>query len=368
MRVGIDRRLIYHFDWSVFVLTFAIALVGLLSVASASQSVHRSFETLIVRQFIWTVAGGGAMFLVVMFDYRALTSYSYPFYAAAIGLLVVVEFIGQATGGSRRWINFGLFTLEPSELAKVALILVLVRYLREDPPPGGLRLRNIIIPALMLLVPAALVLKQPDLGTMLTMLLIFATIMFAAGINLRTMGILALATILAMPVAWHVLKPYQKQRVVSFLNPQSDPLGAGYHIIQSEIAVGSGGSWGKGFLKGTQARLNFLPEQTTDFIFSVFAEEFGFAGSILLLGLYACLVGRGLWIARHARDRFGALLALGLTAMVFWQAAINIGMATGILPVVGIPLPLVSYGGSSLIVLMGAMGLLISINTRRYLF
>ena len=171
-----------------------------------------------------------------------------------------------------------------------------------------------------------------------------------------------------MPVAWHVLKPYQKERVLTFLNPQSDPLGAGYHVIQSEIAVGSGGSWGKGFLKGTQARLNFLPEQTTDFIFSVFAEEFGFAGSMLLLGLYAGLVGRGLTIASRARDRFGALLALGLTAMVFWQAAINIGMATGILPVVGIPLPLVSYGGSSLIVLMAAMGLLISINTRRYLF
>jgi rod shape determining protein RodA len=155
---------------------------------------------------------------------------------------------------------------------------------------------------------------------------------------------------------------------VSFVNPQSDPLGAGYHVIQSEIAVGSGGATGKGFLKGTQARLNFLPEQTTDFIFSVFAEEFGFVGSLALLGLYAALVGRGLWIAGRARERFGALLALGLTAMVFWEAAINIGMATGILPVVGIPLPMVSYGGSSLIVLMASMGLLISINTRRFLF
>ena len=368
MRVGIDRRLIYHFDWAVFVLTFAIALVGLLSVASASYSEHRPFQTLIIRQVIWTAAGAAAMFAVVMFDYRALASFSYPIYVAVVGLLVTVGVIGQATGGSRRWINLGLFTLEPSELAKLALILVLVRYLRDDPPPGGLRLRHIAVPAVLLAVPAALVLKQPDLGTMLTMVLIFASIMFAAGINLRTMGILALGAVLAMPVAWHVLKPYQKERVLTFLNPQSDPLGAGYHVIQSEIAVGSGGSWGKGFLKGTQARLNFLPEQTTDFIFSVFAEEFGFAGSMLLLGLYAGLVGRGLTIASRSRDRFGALLALGLTAMVFWQAAINIGMATGILPVVGIPLPLVSYGGSSLIVLMAAMGLLISINTRRYLF
>ena len=368
MRVGIDRRLIYHFDWTVFFLTVAIAMVGLLSVASASHGEHHSFQTLILRQMIWIVGGGAAMAAVVMFDYRALATYTYPIYVAVVGLLIVVGIIGQVTGGSRRWINLGLFTLEPSELAKLALILVLVRYLRDEPPAGGLRLQNIVVPAILLGVPAALVLKEPDLGTMLTMVLIFATIVFAAGINLRTLLILTLGALLAMPVAWHTLKPYQKQRVVSFLNPQSDPLGAGYHVIQSEIAVGSGGSWGKGFLKGTQARLNFLPEQTTDFIFSVFAEEFGFAGSMLLLGLYAGLVARGLWIARHTRDRFGALLALGLTAMVFWQAAINIGMATGLLPVVGIPLPLVSYGGSSLIVLMAAMGLLISINTRRYLF
>ena len=195
MRVGIDRRLIYHFDWAVFVLTFAIALVGLLSVASASHSEHRPFQALMVRQIIWTVAGGTAMFAVVMFDYRALASYSYPIYAAVIGMLVAVSVIGQATGGSRRWINLGLFTLEPSELAKLALILVLVRYLREEPPPGGLRLRHIMVPALLLLVPAGLVLKQPDLGTMLTMVLIFATIMFGAGINLRTMGILSLGAV-----------------------------------------------------------------------------------------------------------------------------------------------------------------------------
>ncbi|HTW86476.1 MAG TPA: FtsW/RodA/SpoVE family cell cycle protein, partial [Candidatus Binataceae bacterium] len=167
---------------------------------------------------------------------------------------------------------------------------------------------------------------------------------------------------------WHYLKPYQRERLVSFLDPHSDPLGSGYHIIQSEIAIGAGGELGTGFLKGTQARLNFLPEQTTDFIFAVFAEEFGFAGSLVLLGLYALVIARGIWVARHARERFGALLAVGVTAMIFWQVAINIGMATGMLPVVGIPLPLVSYGGSSLIAMMAAMGVLISINTRRYLF
>jgi rod shape determining protein RodA len=189
-----------------------------------------------------------------------------------------------------------------------------------------------------------------------------------SGFNSRTMLMLAVAGMLAAPLSWHYLKPYQRQRLVSFINPQADPLGSGYHIIQSEIAIGAGGPFGKGFLNGTQARLNFLPEQSTDFIFAVFAEEFGLAGTIVLLALYASLIARGAWIARHARDRFGALLAVGLIAIVFWQVAINIGMATGMLPVVGITLPLVSYGGSSLIAMMAAMGILISINTRRYLF
>src|SRR5216684_2789770 len=367
--MAVDRRLLYHFDWTVFGITIAIAGVGLLSVISASYTgPHRLLNPLVVRQLIWIGAGTVAMVLVVMFDYRALSTYAYPLYVGVVGLLAAVSVVGSATGGSRRWISLGFFNLEPSELAKLALILVLVRYLREPPPAGGLKLRHIALPGLLLAVPAGLVLKQPDLGTMLTLLLIFASLIYVGGLNLRTLGILALGGLLAAPVAWHELKPYQRQRVVSFLNPQSDPLGAGYHVIQSEIAVGSGGATGKGFLKGTQARLNFLPEQTTDFIFAVFAEEFGFVGSLALLGLYVALVGRGLWIAGRARERFGCLLALGLTAMVFWQAAINIGMATGILPVVGIPLPMVSYGGSSLIVLMASMGLLISINTRRFLF
>jgi rod shape determining protein RodA len=176
---------------------------------------------------------------------------------------------------------------------------------------------------------------------------------------------LALAAMLAAPVSWHFLKPYQRQRLVSFIDPKADPLGSGYHIIQSEIAIGAGGTYGKGFMKGTQSRLNFLPEETTDFIFAVFAEEFGMVGSLLLLALYASLIARGAWIARHARDRFGALLALGVTGIVFWQVAINIAMTTGMLPVVGIPLPLVSYGGSSVLTMMTAMGLLISINARR---
>jgi rod shape determining protein RodA len=366
---GIDRRLVLHFDWTLFGLSLCLAAIGVVSVLSATYAgPHHALDPLVIHQLTWIAIGMVFMIGAVFFDYRALGSYAYPLYVVTVGLLGAVAVAGHATGGSRRWINLGVIRLEPSELAKLALVLVLVRYLREEPPKGGWRLRHMLVPALLLAVPMGLVLRQPDLGTALTMVLITATLVFVGGLNWRTMAVLAMAATLAAPVAWHYLKPYQRERLVSFLDPHSDPLGSGYHIIQSEIAIGAGGEFGTGFLKGTQARLNFLPEQTTDFIFAVFAEEFGFAGSLVLLGLYSLIIARGIWVARHARERFGALLAVGVTAMIFWQVAINIGMATGMLPVVGIPLPLVSYGGSSLIAMMAAMGVLISINTRRYLF
>jgi rod shape determining protein RodA len=365
----LDRRIVYHFDWTIFTLSLGLAGVGLVSVLSGTWGgAHHGLDPLVVRQLLWIGVGTALMTTVALLDYRSLGTYAYLIYVVAIGLLVVVAVAGHSTGGSRRWINLGILKLEPSEVAKLALVIVMVRYLREEPPRGGWKAHQMAIPALLLAIPAALVLKQPDLGTALILILLTATLIFVGGLNWRTLVVLALATVLAAPAGWHYLKPYQRERLVSFLNPQSDPLGSGYHIIQSEIAIGSGGHWGKGLFKGTQARLNFLPEQTTDFIFAVFAEEFGFAGSMVLLGLYAGLIARGTWIARHARDRFGSMLAIGVTGIIFWQVAINIGMATGMLPVVGITLPLVSYGGSSLIAMMIAMGLLISINIRRYLF
>jgi rod shape determining protein RodA len=367
--MALDRRMLYHFDWTVFTVALALGGVGLLSVLSATWTgaSHR-LDPLVVRQLVWIAVGVSLMTAAALFDYRALSSYAYPFYAVTLGLLVVVAVAGESTGGSRRWINLGMLKLEPSEIAKLAVVLVMVHYLREEPQRGGWRAHQMLIPAILLAVPAGLVLKQPDLGTALILVLITATLVFVSGLNWQTMAVVVLGAMLAAPAGWHYMKPYQRERLVSFINPQSDPLGSGYHIIQSEIAIGSGGSWGKGLFKGTQARLNFLPEQTTDFIFAVYAEEFGFAGSMLLLGLYAALIARGVWIARHARDRFGSLLAVGVSGIIFWQVAINIGMASGMLPVVGITLPLVSYGGSSLIAMMAAAGVLISINMRRYLF
>jgi rod shape determining protein RodA len=366
---GFDRRLVYHFDWTVFGLVLGLLGIGMLSIFSASYvGPHHPLHPLVWRQMLWAGAGMAIMMAAVLFDYRALSAWAYPIYVVSLALLVGLTFVGHSTLGARRWINLGLFKLEPSEVVKIALVLVVVRYLREEPPGGGLGVRQLIIPAILTLIPLALVLKEPDLGTALVIAFVAGTLIVASGLDLRTLLVLALAGLLAAPLGWHHMKPYQRQRVVSFLDPQSDPLGAGYHIIQSEIAIGSGGAWGKGLLNGTQARLNFLPEQTTDFIFSVFAEEFGFAGSLVLLGLYAGLIARGTFIARHARDRFGALLAAGVTAIVFWQVLINVAMASGLLPVVGLTLPLVSYGGSSVIAMMAAMGALISINTRRYLF
>jgi rod shape determining protein RodA len=365
----VDRRLLRNFDWTLFTIVLGLCTIGVVSVFSASYAgSRRVLDPLVTRQLIWASVGIVIMLGALLFDYRAMMTYAYPIYVLTLLLLIAVSVIGHSTGGSRRWINLGFFHLEPSELAKLAIVVVMVRYLHEEPPKGGWRLRQMIIPGILLGIPAGLVLKQPDLGTGLVLILITVTLMFVSGLNWRTMAVLAVAALLAAPVSWHYLKPYQRQRLVSFIDPRADPLGSGYHIIQSEIAIGSGGTWGKGFMKGTQARLNFLPEETTDFIFSVYAEEFGLAGSILLLGLYASLIARGVWIARHARDRFGSLLAIGLTAIIFWEVTINVAMTSGMLPVVGIPLPLVSYGGSSLLTMMAAMGLLISINARRRTF
>jgi len=367
--LGIDRRIVLHFDWPLLALSLAIAGLGIISVMSASYGgADRALHPLVIRQMIWIAAGTVVLLVAALLDYRALTSYAYPLYVIALVLLAVVDVAGHSTGGSQRWINLGVFKIEPSEIAKLAIVLVMVRYLREEPPRGGWSLHQLIVPMVLIAVPAALVLKQPDLGSTLILIFASATLIFVAGLKWRTMTVLLFAALLAAPLAWSHLKPYQRQRLVSFVNPEADPLGSGYHIIQSEIAIGAGGTFGKGYLEGTQSRLNFLPEQSTDFIFAVFAEEFGFAGSLVLLGLYGAIIARGIWIARHARERYGALLAIGITSIIFWQVAINIGMATGMLPIVGITLPLMSYGGSSMLTMMAALGILISINTRRYLF
>ena len=366
-----DRRLAYHFDWLLVALTLAVAGVGLVTIYSATlASEHGSFTTnpLVIRQAFYAGVGMAGMVAAVFFDYRRLERYAYVIYALALVMLVMVPVMGSVGGGARRWINLGIVSVQPSEMIKVGLVVALARYFHRARATGDLRLRDVAPAFVMLAIPAVLILAQPDLGTVGVVTAVFFSVLFFAGLRLRSFLLLAIVGGAAVPLFWGHLKPYQQQRVLTFLSPEMDPLGAGYHVIQSKIAIGSGVFWGKGYLHGTQNKLNFLPEQHTDFIFSVFAEEWGYVGALLLITLYAALVLRGLQIAYRAKDRFGSLLAFGIVAIIFWQVVINVGMTSGILPVVGIPLPFVSYGGSSLTSMMMALGLVINVNMRRFTF
>ncbi len=370
MRLMVDRRLIYHFDVLTMLIVLAIVGLGTASVYSASfdPSSARA-STFAWRQAMWAVLGVIACLVMVSFDYRKLERYAYLAYAGGLAMLIAVPLIGTVSNGSRRWLDFGFFSVQPSEMMKLALIIVLARYFHRKMRPEGLRLRDLIVPALLTLAPVALILAQPDLGTAGVFCFVAASMVFLAGPSTRTCGVLAGAGLCLVPLFPYLLshlKPYQVKRLQTFLNPELDPLGAGYHVIQSKIAIGSGGFSGKGFLAGTQNQLKFLPEQHTDFIFSVYSEEWGFVGAMVLIGLYLALMLRGLVVVNRAKERFGSLLAFGVLANIFWQAAINLGMTTGVLPVVGITLPLFSYGGSSLTTLMAGLGLVINVNMRRF--
>jgi rod shape determining protein RodA len=363
-----DRRLVQNFDWLLLGLVFAITAMGLVNLYSAGYNRAGGGTALYIKQLYWLAVGLALMLLTLLCDYRHLEKLGYPLYLLSIILLVGVMVGGKMVSGSRRWLPLGPFAFQPAELAKVAIVLVLATYFTRRPRLEKMRLKDLLLPGILVLTPVALIIKQPDLGSGILVALVAATMILFVGVSWRTLATLALTLVLGSPFIWSFLKDYQKQRVLTFLDPGKDPLGAGYHIIQSMIAVGSGQFWGKGFLQGTQSQLYFLPEQHTDFVFSVFAEEWGFVGSALLLLLFTGLVLWGLQVARDCKERFGQLLALGVTALIFWQIFINLCMVTGILPVVGIPLPLFSYGGSSLITTLLGVGFLLNIRMRRYLF
>jgi rod shape determining protein RodA len=365
----IDRRLAAHFDWTFLGLTVALVFLGTLTIYSATYSFTEGHSTgLALKQFYWFLLGVAAMVVFFTFDYHHIDHIAYPFYALVLVLLVVVHFVGAVGGGSQRWIRLGFFALQPSELSKLAMVWVLASYLKYDEPLDGFRLRDLGGPLILLLPMLLLVLIQPDLGTAVLIGLVFFSVLIAGGLRPRSLLYLVSAGLILLPLAWRFLRPYQQNRILTFLNPDLDPLGAGYHVIQSKIAVGSGRWLGKGYLNGTQNRLDFLPAQHTDFIFSVFAEEWGFVGCVILLALYFTFIYYSLQIVARAKDRFGALLAFGMMSIFLWQVVINIGMVTGVLPVVGIPLPLLSYGGSSLVSMMIAAGVIINVSMRRFTF
>ena len=298
-----DRRLIENFNWGFLGLVFVLMMLGLMTLYSAvTAGGDVAQKSLVMKQLVWYGAGFVLMFILVLFDYRLLEQWSYVIYIVCVGLLIYVLFFGKYAGGSRRWIYLGFFSIQPSEMIKIAVIICLSRYYAKRISICGLTLRNLIQPIAIILVPFVLILKQPDLGTALLLVLIAASITFFAKIEKKSLLYIMVSGIIFVPMVWFFLKDYQKQRILTFLNPDRDPLGAGYHIIQSKIAIGSGQLHGKGFLLGTQNALSFLPEQHTDFIFSVLAEEWGFLGSSILLMLLILLIVLGLSIAHSCRS------------------------------------------------------------------
>lgn len=364
-----DRRLLQNFDWLLLALVLIIAAMGIVNLYSAGFNRTPPGATPIyLKQIYWLGVGLILVGVTVLYDYRHLQKLAYPLYILTVILLLGVMFGGKMVSGSRRWLPLGPFSFQPAELAKIAIILVLARHFSRGQPFSPLGLRELLMPLALVFIPVLLIVKQPDLGSGILVLLTAMSVILFVGVNWRTLVVSTFSLVLLSPVIWHFLKDYQRQRVLTFLNPEKDPLGAGYHIIQSKIAVGSGQFWGKGFLHGTQSQLQFLPEQHTDFVFSVFAEEWGFIGSVVLLLLFTGVTLWGLQVARDCKENFGHLLALGVVSLIFWQFFINLGMVTGLLPVVGIPLPFFSYGGSSLITTFLGVGFLLNIRMRRFLF
>jgi len=342
--------------------------VGLVTLYSALFSGGEVRSTVVTRQLYWLGTGALMMILAFSIDYQWFERFAYPAYVIGLLLLLAVLLFGKTVSGSKRWLDLGLVVAQPSELMKPLLVIALARFFARQEKKGGYRLRELWLPALMVILPVALIAMEPDLGTAALLLAISVSVILFVGVSFSSLMVLGGFALGSLPLFWFLMKGYQRQRILTMLDPGRDPLGAGYHIIQSKIAVGSGKFWGKGFLEGTQGQLRFIPEHHTDFIFTVLAEEWGFVGSMLLLALFLCFLLRGLNVARRSRDQFGTLLAFGTTAIVFWHVAINVAMVLGMLPVVGIPLPLVSYGGSSAVVTLASVGILLSVAMRKFVF
>ena len=368
--IKIDRRLGKSFDWMTLGLITALSVIGIITIYSATRPAsgvgeHSDFY---MRQILWLVISLATLFAIVFFDYKWLQRYAYPLYGTGMFLLMAVLIGGRSSMGATRWLSIGPFSFQPSEFFRLLFIIGFSTYLTTiNHPQEKMSVKSIIIFALL---PLGLIVKQPDLGSAILLSSLFVTLSITKGVSKKIITIVLIIGLVSVPflghIFWEGLKDYQKNRLVAFLDPEVDPAGIGYHINQSKISVGSGGVLGKGYLKGTQGPLRFLPEKHTDFIFSVFAEEWGFLGCIMLLGIYLMLFIRGLDTAFRAKDEFGRLMAIGITAMFFVYFCVNIGMTLGMMPVVGVPLPFVSYGGTALLSNYIAAGVLINIRTRRF--
>ena len=359
--MSLGQKLV-QLNWPLVMLICLITGIGIAMLYSAGNG---SWEPWAVRQTVRFGVALTLMLAVALVDIRFWVRHAYTIYGLALLLLIAVEIAGSTGMGAQRWINLGFFRLQPSEVMKFALVLGLARYFHGATTEEVGRLGFLVPPVLMMLVPAVLVLRQPDLGTAVMLLFGGTAILFVVGVRLWKFAVVGLLGLAALPVAWSVLRPYQRQRILTFLDPETDPLGAGYHILQSKIALGSGGIFGKGFMQGTQAHLNFLPERQTDFIFTMLAEEFGLIGGLVLLGLFFVLLAYGIAISIRVRNQFGRIIGIGVTVTVSLYVFINIAMVMGLVPVVGVPLPLISYGGTAMLAVMIGFGLLMSASIHR---
>ncbi len=367
--MSLVRGYLASVNWTLFVLTVLLFVFGVLNLYSASgfrleegMSVYAFYQ----KQLIWGLLGITIMVLTMVVDYRHLKSAAWPLFWISVALLLAVFFAGKHISGAKRWLDLGFFNFQPSELAKISVLIVAARILaREKQRLGFVRLGYVVGVGL---IPTGLIVLQPDLGSGLIVLMILGGMVLFRGLTPKVFKTLLVAVPCLIPLGWFALHDYQKQRILSFMDPSMDPRGAGYHKLQSEIAIGSGQIWGKGFLGGTQSQLRFLPEKHTDFAFAVFGEEWGFVGSVVLLSLLCVFLYQMVVTARQSKDLFGSYLAAGVFFYFFWQILINMGMVLGLMPVVGIPLPFLSYGGTATLVNFFLVGLVLNVSMRRYLF
>ncbi|ATX80948.1 cell elongation-specific peptidoglycan biosynthesis regulator RodA [Mariprofundus ferrinatatus] len=349
-------RALRSVDWILLASVASLITVGLITLYAA---IHQGDALLWKKQLIFLSVGFSVFLLLCFIPLRFLGLASWPFYIVALILLALVPLVGDVQMGARRWLDLGVINLQPSELMKWALMFVLAHWFASREADS---MANLAIALMLAVAPAALIVIQPDLGTTLVLLFAASAMLIASGLPWRWFGIAVVLALASLPVLWNfIMHDYQKRRVLTLLDPQSDPLGAGYHVIQSTIAIGSGGLFGKGYMQGTQASLHFLPEQHTDFIFAVLAEEGGFVAATILLVLYTILITRILMISYRAHSRFGSLVCIGVASVFLLYISVNIGMVSGLLPVVGLPLPFISYGGSALVTMLAALGLVMRV-------
>lgn len=357
-------------NWPMFGVTALLGAIGLVNLYSAVYYWGEGGSlALFWSQFAWTIVGFCLMVIVTILDYRIFHRFAVPLYIMICILLLLALIIGKTVRGTQGWLQIGPFSLQPTEFAKLGYILIAARFFADNPNPDGYSLTDLWKPGLFMLIPFGMILLQGDMGSSLFLILIFISMSMFAQVKRKTLISCAVIGLVAAAAVYSFgLKEYQRNRIFTFMNPEADVRGSGYHLMQSKIAVGSGKLIGKGYLKGNINKLRYLPEKHTDFIFPVLAEEWGFLGSIIVLGLYAALLMMGIEVGAKSRDRFGAFVAIGVVSLLFWQIVINLGGVLGLMPLTGVTLPLMSYGGSSMIAILTSLGLLFSIYARRFMF